>query len=181
MGHAVKPPPLPFLCSLPHRHILAEDHTGKRTCAFLVFRHCQGGRLEVPGGMPHLQHVFPRMPLVLQIQHTLAHLMFGVTSCQCVPPSGRVCAGCWADQGSTGPGHSQFSFSHVCGTSLQCSRQSVTPSPSALCPSQQDLSLTILGLAIATSTISTGEPKAPHTEGSTDSGFRAAPHVICSV
>ena len=59
--------------------------------------------MEVPGGMPHLRHVSPRMLVVLQIQHTLASLMFCVISCQCVPPSGRVCAGCWADLGQHWP------------------------------------------------------------------------------
>ena len=126
-------------------------------------------------------HVSPRMPVVWQIQHTLAHLMFCVISCQCVPPSGRACAGCWADPGQHWPRTFPVLLFTCVWNNLQCSRQSMTLSPSALCPSRQDLSLTIPDLAIATSLISRGQPMAPHTEGSTGSGFKAPPHVICSV
>ena len=136
----------------------------------------------MPGGMPGLQS----MPLLgclwfcrySILQHISCFVSYRASVCH--PQGGHVLAA-ELIQGSAGPGPSQFSFSHVCGTSLQCSRQSVTPSPSALCPSQQDLSLTIPGLFIATSIISTGQPMAPHTEGSTGSGFKAPPHMICSV
>ena len=70
--------------------------------------------------------------------------------------------------------------SHVCGTSLQYSRQSVPLSPVSLCPSLQDLSLlTILGHSVTTSTISTGQPKSPQTESFTGSGFKAPTYLIC--
>ena len=125
---------------------------------FLAFRHCQGGRLEVPGGMPGLQSMtllgclwFCRYSILQHISCFVSYLAY-----VCHPQGGRVLAA-GLIQGSTGPGPSQLSFSHVCGTSLQCSRQSVTLSPSALCPPRQDLSLTIPGLSIATSIISTGQ------------------------
>ena len=74
----------PFSCSLrslPYRLIQAEGHTRTPTCAFLVCLHCQGGRLEVPGGMPLSHPVSPRMPVVLQVQLTLARLVFCVAVC----------------------------------------------------------------------------------------------------
>ena len=55
------------------------------------------------------------------------------------------------------------------------------PPPLGLLPSPQDLSLlTIPGLAIATFNISIGWPTLPLTEGSTGSGFKAPPRLICS-
>ena len=147
------------LLSLPHRLIWAEGQTHTHTCAFLAFLHCQGGRLEVPGGMPRSHPVSPRMPVVLQVQLTLACLMFCVTVCATLREGVCWLMGCswaaWAQDLPSSP-------SHMCGTSLQCSRQSMPLSPSRLCPTRQDLSLlTIPSLAIATSTISTGRPQPP--------------------
>ena len=177
MGHAISSPSLLPPRFLPHRLIRAEGQTRTTTCAFLAFLHCQGGRLEVPGGMPRSHPVSPRMPVGLQVQLTLACLPFCVTVCATLREGVCWLMGCsWAALVQDLPS----SPSHMCGTRLQCSRQSVPLSPSRLCPTRKDLSLlTIVGLATAMSTISTGQPWPPETQGSTGSGLKAPPYLIC--
>ena len=154
MGHAIGSPSLLPAHFLPHRLIRAEGQTRMPTCAFLAFLHFQGGRLEVPVGLPHPRPVSPRMPVGLQVQLTLACLAFCVAVCATLREGVYWLMGCsWAALAQDLPS----SPSHVCGTSLQYSRQSMSLSPLGLCSIQQDLSLlTILGPAIAPSTISTG-------------------------
>ena len=65
----------------------------------------------MPVGMPHPHPVSPRMPVVLQVQLTLACLTFLCRSV-CHPQEGSVLADGLL-LGSTGPGPSQFSFSRV--------------------------------------------------------------------
>ena len=72
------------------------------------------GRMEVTGGMPHSNLVSPRMPVVLQVQLTLACLTFLCRSV-CHPQEGSVLADGLL-LGSTGPGPSQFSFSRGAGS-----------------------------------------------------------------
>ena len=118
----------------------------------------------MPVGMPHPHPISPRMPVVLQVQLTLACLAFCVAVCATLREGVYRLLGCsWAALAQDLPS----SPSHVCGTSLQCSRQSMSLSPSGLCSTHQDLSLlTVLGLAIATSTISTGRPRPPRLKAS---------------
>lgn len=98
----------------------------------------------------------------------------------CHPGGGRVLA----DRlmlGSTSPGPSAISFSHVWEKQVSSEAGSLSlPPPPSLYPFLKDLGLfTILGPAGAITTVPMAA-NAPQMEGSTGSGFKAPHHLIYS-
>ena len=71
-------------CSFPVPSLTGSLGRGSHTYTHLCFPHFSAlpeSTLEVPGGMPCSHPVAPRMPVVLQIQLTLACLTFCVAVC----------------------------------------------------------------------------------------------------
>ena len=151
--------PVPSLSGTPQQRV-THVHPPALSWPFCTAREAGWKCLEAC----HAHILSPRMPVVLQVQLTLACLAFCVAVCATLREGVYRLLGCsWAALAQDLPS----SPSHVCGTSLQCSRQSMSLSPSGLCSTHQDLSLlTVLGLAIATSTISTGRPRPPRLKAS---------------
>ena len=113
-------------------------HTYTHPCTFFAYLHCQGGWKCLEACHTHILSLLGGLSFCTD---SLPYLIFHFVS-HCV----SVCHS---------HGHSMLAFGlilgstaqdlssspYVCGTSLQCSRQSVALSPSGLCPFLQDLSL----------------------------------------